>query len=105
MLPNRPWGQKHVKELTLSKHHPPNKQLVSVQSLMSEIMEKREQYEAVIKKKRKALFEATKQSQDEKDQVSAKQSVEAFFQFEKLFGKYGEQLRDQMLQQLICKNP
>lgn len=61
--------------------------------------EKKENYAAVIQKKRKALFEATKQKKDKNgDPVSAKQSVEAFFQFEKLFGKYGEQLRDQMLQ-------
>ncbi|MAF68325.1 MAG: type II secretion protein F [Micavibrio sp.] len=62
--------------------------------------EKKERYNDVIKKKRKALFEASKQSQklQAKEATSARESVEAFFKFEKLFGKFGEKLRDQMLQ-------
>ncbi len=61
--------------------------------------EKKDNYSAVIQKKRKALFEATKSRKPQDAQsLTAKESVEAFYKFQQLFGKYGEQLRDQMLQ-------
>lgn len=64
--------------------------------------EKKERYASVIQKKRKALFDATKnpktRSAKDGQPLSAKESVEAFYKFQQLFGKYGETLRDQMLQ-------
>ncbi|MGE4313697.1 MAG: type II secretion system F family protein [Pseudobdellovibrionaceae bacterium] len=61
--------------------------------------EKKERYEALIQKKRKALFDATREAQGKKGEpLSAKDSLSAFFKFQQLFGEYGEALRSQMLQ-------
>ncbi len=60
--------------------------------------EKRDRYQSVIEKKRKALFEATKESMGRPTNVSAKDSFATFYKIQKLFGAYGEKLRDSMLQ-------
>jgi len=61
--------------------------------------EKKERYRSVIEKKRKALFESTKDQMARKGQktVSARQSVATFFKVQQMAGKVGEKLRDQML--------
>lgn len=68
--------------------------------------EKKERYKAVIEKKRKALFEQTKNELNRKGEktVSAKQSVESFFKLQQLAGEYGEKVRDTLLQAGIRDN-
>lgn len=63
--------------------------------------EKKQHYRDVISKKRKDLFNATKEGQGNlnADHANkAKESLAMFFKIQKMFGKFGEQLRDQMLQ-------
>tara|TARA_B100001179_G_scaffold231500_1_gene221527 strand:+ start:316 stop:1263 length:948 start_codon:yes stop_codon:yes gene_type:complete len=60
--------------------------------------EKKERYNALIQKKRKTLFETTKDNNKKHQALSARESVQALYKFQKLFGQYGEKLRDQMLQ-------
>jgi hypothetical protein len=66
--------------------------------------EKKEHYKTVIEKKRKALFEQTKESvatrgQNKGDKsLSAKETFAFIFTVQKLFGQLGEKVRDQMLQ-------
>ncbi len=59
--------------------------------------EKRERYRNVIEKKRKALFEATKNPK-QAETMSARDSMATLFKVEKMLGEFGERLRDQMLQ-------
>lgn len=61
--------------------------------------EKRDRYQTVIQKKRKSLFEATKeQLQNGTPQQSARDSLSSMFALNQRLGAYGEKLRDQMLQ-------
>ena len=62
--------------------------------------DKKERYKNVIEKKRKALFEQTKQevSQRGPKMVSAKDSMSSFYRMERLAGEYGERVRDLLLQ-------
>lgn len=67
--------------------------------------ERKERYKDVIDKRRKALFEATKDELRRTDKgVSAKQSVESFFKLQTLAGEYGEKVRDTLLQAGIRDN-
>ncbi len=65
--------------------------------------EKKERFHSVIQKRRKALFEASREgsykitAQDDSS-VSAKDSMAMMFKFQKLAGDYGEKIRDKMLQ-------
>jgi len=60
--------------------------------------DKKERYQSVIEKKRKALFEATKENLGKPTDLSAKESIASFYKIQKIFGSYGEKLRDSMLQ-------
>lgn len=62
--------------------------------------EQKERYKSVIEKKRKELFLEAKDRMKNKGQanVSAKDSVAAFFKVQKLAGDVGEKIRIQMLQ-------
>lgn len=65
--------------------------------------EKKERYRSVIEKKRKTLFEATREQskkgfRSEDKSLSAKESIAALHKVEKLMGNMGEKVRDQMLQ-------
>lgn len=64
--------------------------------------QKKERYKNVIEKKRKALFEQTKEQVLKRGQMtdtqSVKESLAFFFKVQQLFGKLGEKARDQMLQ-------
>jgi len=62
--------------------------------------EKKERYKNVIEKKRKALFEATKEELNRKGPkgVSAKDSLSSFFKMQSLAGDYGEKVRLMLLQ-------
>lgn len=60
--------------------------------------DKKDRYQAVIEKKRKALFATTKESITNPSSVSAKESIASFYKLQKMFGAYGEKLRDSMLQ-------
>ncbi len=60
--------------------------------------EKKDRYKSVIEKKRKALFETTKENLGRPTNLSAKESFASFYKIQKLFGTYGEKLRDSMLQ-------
>ncbi|MCB9989618.1 MAG: type II secretion system F family protein [Rhodospirillales bacterium] len=63
--------------------------------------EKKERYRSVIEKRRRTLFEQTKnQAQNRgktQDALSARDSVAMFFKAQKLLGELGEKVRDQML--------
>ncbi|AGH97348.1 type II secretion system F family protein [Micavibrio aeruginosavorus] len=65
--------------------------------------EKKERYRSVIEKKRKTLFEATREQSkkgyrvDEKS-MSARDSMTTLFKVEQLMGDMGEKVRDMMLQ-------
>ena len=65
-------------------------------------MEKKERYKSIIEKKRKSLYEASREDLNKKgkkdDTLSAKDSVAAVFKVQKLLGAYGEKVRDKMLQ-------
>jgi tight adherence protein C len=62
--------------------------------------DRKERYKNVIEKKRKALFEATKQEVNHRGPktVSAKDSMSSFYRMERLAGEYGEKVRDLLLQ-------
>ncbi len=63
--------------------------------------EKKQHYRDVISKKRKDLFNATKETHGatkSNDSDKTKESLAMFFKIQKIFGKFGEKLRDQMLQ-------
>ena len=65
--------------------------------------EKKDRYRAVIEKKRRALFEQTKEGINRRapitaQSISARESVAMFFKVQELFGSLGEKVRDQMLQ-------
>jgi len=62
--------------------------------------EKKERYKTVIEKRRKALFEASKEELNRKGPktVSAKESVASFFKIQGMLGGYGEKVRDTLLQ-------
>lgn len=62
--------------------------------------EKKERFKSVIEKKRKALFEASKEELNRKGpkNVSAKDSVTAMFKIQRLAGEYGEKIRVMLLQ-------
>jgi tight adherence protein C len=62
--------------------------------------EQKERYKNVIEKKRKELFMEAKSRMENKGQanVSAKDSVAAFFKVQQLAGEFGEKIRIQMLQ-------
>lgn len=66
--------------------------------------EKKDRYRSVIEKKRKALFDQTRDSLGQpavlgtKKSVSARDSMAIFFRIESILGSFGEKIRDQMLQ-------
>ena len=62
--------------------------------------EKKERFKNVIEKKRKALFEASKEELNRKGPktVSAKDSLTSFFKMQSLAGEYGEKVRETLLQ-------
>lgn len=62
--------------------------------------DKKERFKNVIEKKRKALFEQTKEEMNKKGPkgVSAKDSVTAMFKMERMAGEYGEKVRTLLLQ-------
>ena len=62
--------------------------------------DKKERFKNVIEKKRKALFEQTKEEMNQKGPktASAKESVSAMFKMQKLTGEYGEKVRTMLLQ-------
>ncbi|MFK7838890.1 MAG: type II secretion system F family protein [Bdellovibrionales bacterium] len=63
--------------------------------------DEKERYKNVIEKRRKALFDATKDGSHYKakqDNVSAKESMVGFYKVQQLAGKMGENIRDQLLQ-------
>lgn len=62
--------------------------------------EKSERFRSVIEKRRKALFEATRDGTLKKGDgaVSAKDSMATFYKVQKLAGEMGERVRDKMLQ-------
>lgn len=62
--------------------------------------DKKERYKNVIEKKRKALFEATKDELKNRGQksVSAKDSMATFFKMQTIAGEYGERVRMLLLQ-------
>ena len=70
--------------------------------------EKKERYRAVIDKRRRALFEATRSGAMNKVQpdksVSAKDSMLGLYKMQQLAGEMGEKIRDKMLQAGI-RNP
>ncbi len=68
--------------------------------------EKKERYKNVIEKKRKALFEQTKEELNRKGPktVTAKDSLASFFKMKSFAGEYGEKVRI-MLMQAGNRNP
>ncbi len=62
--------------------------------------EKQARFKDVIEKRRKALFEATKEEVNHRGAktVSAKDSMTTFFKMQSLAGEYGEKVRDLLLQ-------
>ncbi len=62
--------------------------------------DKKERYKNVIEKKRKALFEATKDEVNHRGPktISAKDSMSSFYKLQSLAGNYGEKVRDLLLQ-------
>lgn len=63
--------------------------------------EKKERYRSIIEKRRKALFEATRDGSHlrvKEEQVSAKDSMASFYRIQHLAGEMGEKVRDRMLQ-------
>lgn len=62
--------------------------------------DKKERYKNVIEKKRKALFEATKEEVNHRGPktLSAKDSMSSFYKLQSLAGDYGEKVRDLLLQ-------
>lgn len=70
--------------------------------------QKKERYRSVIEKKRKALFEQSREQMGAKgkgqQQLSARESVATFFRVQEMLGDMGEKVRAQMLQAGI-RNP
>ena len=70
--------------------------------------EKKERYRSVIEKKRKALFEQSKEQTGTRgkglQQLSARESVATFFKVQEMLGEMGDKVRIQMLQAGI-RNP
>lgn len=71
--------------------------------------EKKERYQAVIEKKRRDLYAESRENMNgggvkSKDNISASESVAAFFKVQKMMGEMGEKVRDKMLQAGI-RNP
>ncbi len=64
--------------------------------------EKKERYRSVIEKRRRALFDATKDGSihrmKQEQSVSAKDSMVALYKMQKMAGEMGEKIRDKMLQ-------
>lgn len=62
--------------------------------------DKKERFKSVIEKKRKALFEQSKEELNNKGgkTVSAKDSVSAMFKMQNIAGEYGEKVRSLLLQ-------
>src|ERR1700760_2911537 len=66
--------------------------------------EKKEHYRSVIEKRRKALFEQSKEEMNSRgkkkgaEQASARDSLATFFKVQKLLGNMGEKARTKMLQ-------
>lgn len=62
--------------------------------------DKKERYKNVIEKKRKALFEATKEETLNRGpkSLSAKDSMSSFYRLQTFAGEYGEKVRDLLLQ-------
>lgn len=64
--------------------------------------ERKERYRNIIEKKRKELFIAAQQEQQQKGKaqknVSARESMASFYKVQELAGEMGERVRDQMLQ-------
>ncbi|MCB1532137.1 MAG: type II secretion system F family protein [Alphaproteobacteria bacterium] len=62
--------------------------------------EKKERYRSVIEKRRKALFEASKEPKiiKKSDNVSGAESMAGFFKVQKFGGDMAERIRDKMLQ-------
>ena len=63
--------------------------------------EKKERYRSIIEKRRKALFEATRDGSMNKvkdDSLSARDSMATFYKVQQLAGEMGEKIRDKMLQ-------
>lgn len=65
--------------------------------------DQRKRYKDVIEKRRKALYEQTRESTNKRQQ-SSRESLAGAFKVEKMFGSIGENIRDQMLQAGI-RNP
>lgn len=70
--------------------------------------EKKEKYKSIIEKRRKDLFQASRESQGMKvakdENVSARDNMAMLFRFQKLAGGMGERAREKMLQAGI-RNP
>tara|TARA_R110002095_G_scaffold90802_3_gene79194 strand:+ start:247 stop:1203 length:957 start_codon:yes stop_codon:yes gene_type:complete len=69
--------------------------------------EKKEKYKSIIEKRRKDLFQATREGQQriiKDDNVSARDNMAMFYRFQRLAGNMGEKARDKMLQAGI-RNP
>lgn len=70
--------------------------------------QKKERYRSIIEKKRKALFEQSREQMGAKgkgqQQLSARESVATFFRVQEMLGDMGEKVRAQMLQAGI-RNP
>jgi tight adherence protein C len=62
--------------------------------------DKKERYKNIVEKKRKALFEQSKNELNNRGQkaVSAKDSLASFFKVQTMAGEYGEKVRDLLLQ-------
>lgn len=60
--------------------------------------EKKERFKSVIEKRRKALYEQTKEEIKGPKSISAKESVSAMFKMQSMAGEYGEKVRDILLQ-------
>ncbi len=69
--------------------------------------EKKERFRSVIEKRRKSLFEASRDPANrviQSDSVSAKDTMATFYKVQKMAGDMGERVRDKMLQAGI-RNP
>lgn len=69
--------------------------------------DQKEQYKSIIEKRRKDLFQASRDASSNRikeEKVSARDNMAMFYMFQKLAGKMGEKARDKMLQAGI-RNP
>lgn len=64
--------------------------------------EKKDRYRSIIEKRRRDLFQQTKEQAGARgkvvQQMSARESVATFFKVQKIMGEMGDKIRDQMLQ-------